>query len=313
LVSGVEADMNDNNAAAALMTEGMVSGEMGISKIATDLMICRSDLIFNKNGVLHEPRDPGRFVQISFCLEGAMSWRYSDPFGKEFSINRCESRIQDGISEDCFSSFYAGQHCAGLSIGLGQRRFGELISSFRSKHASAADFGKTTAISPKVRLLLNQLNGQLNESPICESLRPIYTEGKVLELLAVYFDERIGRDCGSSSKPPISKEDYERLLLAKEIIRQKYAEQLTISSLARMVCLNEFKLKTGFKQCFGHTVYGYTVCKRMEAAAMLLDSGKSKVKDVAWQVGYCNVSHFIKAFKKQYGCTPGQITATTLD
>ncbi|OBR66400.1 hypothetical protein A7K91_24605 [Paenibacillus oryzae] len=304
--------MNDTNASANFLSDGTATGAMIISNIATDLTICRSNLTFQKNGVIHEPRDPRLFVQISFCLEGGLSWSYSDSSGEQ-SISRCESGIQYGFLEDCFSSFYAGQHCEGLSIGLGRERFGEMISCFRSRHASAADFGKSTVISPKVQLLIKQLYGQLNESSICESLRPIYTEGKILELLAVYFDERIGMGSRSGGNPPLSREDCERLLLAKGIIDQKYAEQLTISGLARTVCLNEYKLKTGFKQSFGHTVYGYIVYKRMEAAVLLLDSGKRKVKDVAWLVGYCNVSHFIKAFKKQYGRTPGEINRTMRD
>ena len=39
----------------------------------------------------------------------------------------------------------------------------------------------------------------------------------------------------------------------------------------------------------------------------LLQSGKYKVKDVVWMVGYTNASHFIDAFKKRYGVTPGEI------
>ncbi|MHA7964495.1 helix-turn-helix domain-containing protein [Paenibacillus sp. CAU 1782] len=301
--------MNDNNAAANLLADGTASGEIIISNVASDLTMCRSDLIFAKNCVIHEPYDPRRLVQISFCLEGSMSWRYPNLSGGDYAIGRCESRIQDGTSEECRSSFDAGQHCAGLSIGLGQRRFGELLSNFRAKHISSADFGKAKVISPKAQLLIKQLD----ESSICESLRPIYTEGKILELLAVYFDEMIGMDSRSGGKPSVSKDDYERLQLAKEIIDQKHAEQLTISGLSRMVCLNEYKLKTGFKKIFGHTVYGYILNKRMETAVILLDSGKRKVKDAAWMVGYSNVSHFIKAFKKQYGCTPGETSRTTPD
>lgn len=32
-----------------------------------------------------------------------------------------------------------------------------------------------------------------------------------------------------------------------------------------------------------------------------------KVKDVVWMVGYTNASHFIDAFKKRYGITPGEV------
>ena len=54
-------------------------------------------------------------------------------------------------------------------------------------------------------------------------------------------------------------------------------------------------------------MYEYIVEKRMELAHRLLQSGKYKVKDVVWMVGYSNTSHFIEAFKKRYGVTPGEV------
>ncbi len=42
----------------------------------------------------------------------------------------------------------------------------------------------------------------------------------------------------------------------------------------------------------------------MEMAYRLLQSGKYKVKDVVWMVGYTNASHFIDAFKKDMALRP---------
>ncbi|WP_302795332.1 helix-turn-helix domain-containing protein [Cloacibacillus evryensis] len=72
--------------------------------------------------------------------------------------------------------------------------------------------------------------------------------------------------------------------------------------------MSETKLKRGFKNCFGCTVYEYMVEKRMELAHSLLSSGKYKVKDVVWMAGYSNAGHFIKMFRKRYGLTPGEIS-----
>ena len=54
-------------------------------------------------------------------------------------------------------------------------------------------------------------------------------------------------------------------------------------------------------------VFEGVVEKRMEMAYRLLQSGKYKVKDVVWMVGYSNTSHFIDVFRKRYGVTPGEI------
>ena len=72
--------------------------------------------------------------------------------------------------------------------------------------------------------------------------------------------------------------------------------------------LSETKLKQGFKTCFNCTVYEYIVEKRMEMAYRLLQSGKYKVKDVVWMVGYTNASHFINAFRKDTALRPGKFS-----
>ena len=132
----------------------------------------------------------------------------------------------------------------------------------------------------------------------------LYLEGKVLELLSLFCDEAIGKQKNTKD---ISREDYRCLMEAREIIDNHFLHPLTIAQIAEQCFLSETKLKQGFKICFNCTVYEYIVEKRMEMAYRLLQSGKYKVKDVVWMVGYTNASHFIDAFKKRYGVTPGEI------
>ena len=63
-------------------------------------------------------------------------------------------------------------------------------------------------------------------------------------------------------------------------------------------------LKEGFKQIYGTTVYGFLFDYKMELARKLLESGGHNVNEVGLKVGYSTASHFIAAFKKQYGTTP---------
>ncbi len=135
-------------------------------------------------------------------------------------------------------------------------------------------------------------------------MRKLYLEGKVLELLSLFCDEAIGKQKNTKD---ISREDYRCLMKAREIIDNHFLHPLTIAQIAEQCFLSETKLKQGFKICFNCTVYEYIVEKRMEMAYRLLQSGKYKVKDVVWLVGYTNASHFIDAFKKRYGVTPGEI------
>jgi AraC-like DNA-binding protein len=68
--------------------------------------------------------------------------------------------------------------------------------------------------------------------------------------------------------------------------------------------LNIKKLKEGFKQIYGDTVYGYLLDYKMNEARRMLSSRNFNVNEVGLKIGYSTSSHFIAAFKKKYGTTP---------
>ena len=74
--------------------------------------------------------------------------------------------------------------------------------------------------------------------------------------------------------------------------------------LADQVGLNLKKLKMGFKQIYGDTVYGFLFDYKMDYARKLLDSGSYNVNEVGLKIGYSTGSHFIAAFKKKFATTP---------
>ena len=81
----------------------------------------------------------------------------------------------------------------------------------------------------------------------------------------------------------------------------------SLQSLSRAFCLNEFKLKKGFKELFGDTVFGYIHSLRMQHARSLILDEKMNINKVAGKVGYKNANHFSTAFKKQFGIAPSLI------
>ena len=191
-----------------------------------------------------------------------------------------------------------------MSISLEEGRFSSLTEDLEAAHLIRRDDKICTHVfstTPEIRLVLQQLL----DCPPERKLRKLYLEGKVLELLSTRSRvEAIGKQKNTKD---ISREDYRCLMKAREIIDNHFLHPLTIAQIAEQCFLSETKLKQGFKICFNCTVYEYIVKKRMEMAYRLLQSGKYKVKDVVWMVGYTNASHFIDAFKKRYGVTPGEI------
>jgi len=154
-------------------------------------------------------------------------------------------------------------------------------------------------ISPSMAIVLNQMfHYSLNPS-----IKNMYYKGKGYELLSLFFNRN--EDPNAEQCPfLIDEENVQKLKKAKEIVIANMAEPPGLQELADQVGLNLKKLKLGFKQIYGDTVYGFLFDYKMEYARRLLDSGSYNVNEVGLKIGYSTASHFIAAFKKKFGTTP---------
>jgi AraC-like DNA-binding protein len=154
-------------------------------------------------------------------------------------------------------------------------------------------------ISPSMAIVLNQMF-HFNLSP---SIKNLYYKGKGYELLSLYFNRN--EDPNGENCPFLLDEDNVlKIKKAKEIVITQMAEPPGLQELADLVGLNLKKLKMGFKQIYGDSVYSFLFDYKMTYARKLLDSGAYNVNEVGLKIGYSTSSHFIAAFKKKFGTTP---------
>jgi AraC-like DNA-binding protein len=81
----------------------------------------------------------------------------------------------------------------------------------------------------------------------------------------------------------------------------------TLMDLSHAIGLNDFKLKKGFKQLYGITIFEFLLEARMEKARRLLQENTMTVHAVAISVGYKNISSFTVAFKKKFNLLPSEV------
>jgi AraC-like DNA-binding protein len=131
----------------------------------------------------------------------------------------------------------------------------------------------------------------------------LYVKGKVYELIALYFNKT---DNLALEQCPflVDEENVKRIRKAKDIILQRMTEPPSLPELAEEIGLSLRKLKEGFKQIYGDSVYSFLFDYKMEYARKMLESNQYNVNEVGLKVGYSTSSHFIAAFKKKYGTTP---------
>ncbi|KGO87512.1 AraC family transcriptional regulator [Flavobacterium suncheonense] len=170
---------------------------------------------------------------------------------------------------------------------------------FLSEENSDKKYYGEENISPSMAIVLNQMfHYTLNPS-----IKNMYYKGKGYELLSLFFNRN--EDPNAEQCPfLIDEENVKKLKKAKEIVIANMAEPPGLQELADEVGLNLKKLKMGFKQIYGDTVYGFLFDYKMEYARRLLDSGSYNVNEVGLKIGYSTASHFIAAFKKKFGTTP---------
>jgi AraC family transcriptional regulator, transcriptional activator of the genes for pyochelin and ferripyochelin receptors len=144
---------------------------------------------------------------------------------------------------------------------------------------------------------------QLFFARVPENTKNMYMMGKVLEVLSLYFG---GNDELDISGCPFLKDEatVQKVHKAKEILLQNMMEPPTIKELSVQVGLNEYQLKAGFKRLYGSPIFQFLNDHRLNHAQHLLMSGRYKVNEVAWEIGYTNPSHFIAAYKRKFKITP---------
>ncbi len=76
--------------------------------------------------------------------------------------------------------------------------------------------------------------------------------------------------------------------------------------MAKSVNLSPSRLRQLFKTETGMSPIQYLKHLRAKRAAYLLQSSFLTIKEVAFQTGSGDVSHFVRDFKKHYGLTPSE-------
>ncbi|NRB59474.1 MAG: helix-turn-helix transcriptional regulator [Winogradskyella sp.] len=252
------------------------------------------------------------FIQFHFCTKGSAVFVFNQGT-YTLDIKEDTSLLLYNPQRDLPIHLELQPHSWLVSVVISIEKFHGLFSqdanyvTFLSEDNKDKKYYTDGKINPYMSVVLNQMiSFNLNNS-----IKPLYFKGKVYELLSLYFNRN--EDADIEQCPFLVDEvNVAKLKKAKDIITANMAEPPTLKELSQMVDLSLKKLKEGFKQIYGDTVYGFLFDYKMEVARKLLESGEHNVNEVGLKVGYSTASHFISAFKKKFGTTPKKyITAAS--
>ncbi len=244
------------------------------------------------------------FIQFHFCLKGESKF-YFNQGAYHLEVSEENSLLLYNTQKDLPLHLMVSPKTWLLSVVMTIRNFHSLFSSeasyipFLSEENKEKKYYSQEVVSPAIAVVLSQLMNY-NLHP---SIKQLYVKGKVYELISLYFNKT--EDADLEQCPFLADEDnVRRIKLAKEIIISRMAEPPSLSELSKEIGLSLKKLKEGFKQIYGDSVYSFLFDYKMEYARKMLETGKHNVNEVGLKVGYSTASHFIASFKKKYGTTP---------
>jgi signal transduction histidine kinase/DNA-binding response OmpR family regulator/ligand-binding sensor domain-containing protein len=110
----------------------------------------------------------------------------------------------------------------------------------------------------------------------------------------------------------VQSADEKFLLKVRDAILSRLSdEQLSVESLADEIGLSRSQLFRKISALTGASVNELIRTFRLQRAAQLIEQDWGPVTQVAYEVGYSNLSYFSKAFKEKYGVLPSEYGAKT--
>ncbi|MFY0629207.1 MAG: helix-turn-helix transcriptional regulator [Flavobacteriaceae bacterium] len=257
------------------------------------------------NETLRFERDmDSTFIQLHFCVKGSSKFLFN---GGSYTFDVLDKRsiILYNPQRKLPINLEIHPKTMLVSLLIPIEKFHSLFSKeagyipFLSEENSNKKYYDDVEIKPTVLIVLQQI---INSS-INSSIRDLYIKGKIYELLSLHFQQdeaALGEYCPFL----VDEQNVIKIRKAKDIIIANIAEPPSLQELANQIGLNIKKLKEGFKQIYGDTVYSFLFDYKMEHARRLLETNQHNVNEVGLKVGYSTASHFIAAFKKKFGTTP---------
>jgi len=201
------------------------------------------------------------------------------------------------------------KHRKSLSLSLSKEFLFENITD--NLKGTVADFfeGKETIknlttkkTDPKTQILSHEIY----HTPYTNNLDKLFIESKTLELIHNEITA-LSQEQNKDSSIKFSKQDKEAIYHAREILIRNLTNPPSMKELARMVAINDLKLKIGFHRFFNQTPYSVSLEYRLQEARKLLQTSDMNINEIAEHIGYKYAANFSTAFYKRFGIRPSDL------
>lgn len=146
-----------------------------------------------------------------------------------------------------------------------------------------------------LRKIFNQINSLYGEAVTGYELALKSLFLQAIFLLLQYSKRNLSSGTDTSS---------DKLKQVLDFIETHYAQNITISELAKLCYFSDYHFMRFFKKHMNMTCVEYINNLRLEKSVELFEQGNTSILDVSLSTGFHNLSYFHKVFKRKYHITP---------
>lgn len=147
---------------------------------------------------------------------------------------------------------------------------------------------------------LNQVEEAFDRKRFCYELK---IKGLLCEAFAMIL---YGHRQELTKFVPANLQELERLEKMLNYLNIHFTEVISLQDLADQVHLSREVCCRLFKKMTGKTITGYLEEYRVNKSFSLVQSGQYSMTQITEMVGFSNPSRFASAFRKRFGCNPGE-------
>lgn len=173
---------------------------------------------------------------------------------------------------------------------------------------------------PRVRIQAGQF--EAHDGHLWTTSTPASCLSQSLQLVAHFCGRDIAASCARTLSEDVSlirrfdsEPEHNDALVAdaQHWLAQRYAQVVSMAELANRLCVSERTLSRRFNRAIGMGPQAFQQQLRIERACHLLQRTTRSVTEIAWEVGYADVSAFTRRFRRSKGMTPGRYRQAVMD
>lgn len=241
------------------------------------------------------------FPEIGIILEGSGTYHYQDEF---VPVQAGDVLIfNPGVGHE--SVIYSPEdYRMEFFVGFTNVQF----NGMRKNHIDLRDGATLLHTQGKTRRTIARLCEEMDKENLARNLGWYFMlKSALIQLLLTIVREQLElRDsAGGIAAEPVQKKHVAGQIA--DYLDEHYAERISLDLIAEKMYLSPYYISKIFKAEIGESPIHYLIRVRMERAKELLKEDASlPIAEIAERVGYEDVYHFSKLFKKAYGMPPSR-------